>query len=280
MKAQDERAPTPAGDALTPFEQALRERVPSREALLAEARAQSARQRRRKQTLGGGLSLLVLATGLWFLDPAWYSEDIRVPVGSRDSRQLADGSTLILDSASHLRIEYRLRSRQFELLDGEATFTVSHGPQPFIVRSQGVAVRDIGTVFNVRSDRRGVAVTVLDGEVEVSNQSSRSRRVHAGQQLLANEQRLGAVGKVDPARIIAWQQGKLRFDGTPLSEAIVDLQRYRQAPIRLADARVGQLRLSGEFDSKAVEALLDGLPMILPVQLLRDGDGSVLIRGR
>jgi len=276
MKEQDR----PANDALGPFEQALRDRVPSREALLAEAKAQSARQRRRKQTLGGGLSLLVLATGLWFLDPSWYSEDIHVPVGSRDSRQLADGSTLILDSASHLRIEHRLRSRQLELLEGEATFTVVHGPQPFIVRSQGVSVRDIGTVFNVRSDGRGVAVAVVEGEVEVSNQAARASRLQAGQSLLANARQLSAVGSVDPARITAWQQGKLRFDGTPLREVIVDLQRYRQAPIRLADARVGQLRLSGEFDSDAVEALLDSLPAILPLSLVRDGDGGVTIRAR
>ncbi|MEE1923929.1 FecR domain-containing protein [Pseudomonas sp. 148P] len=274
------RQDKPAGDALTPFEQALRDRVPSREALLAEAKAQTARQRRRKQALGGGLSLLVLATGLWFLDPSWYSEDIRVPVGSRDSRQLADGSSLILDSASHLRIEHRLRSRQFELLEGEATFTVAHGPQPFIVRSQGVSVRDIGTVFNVRSDSRGVAVTVVEGEVEVSNQAARARRMQAGQLVLANAQQFTATGRVDPARIIAWQQGKLRFDGTPLREAVIDLQRYRQAPIRLADARVGQMRLSGEFDSDAVEALLDGLPTILPLNLVRDSDGSVTIRAR
>lgn len=274
------RQDKPAGDALTPFEQALRDRVPSREALLAEAKAQTARQRRRKQTLGGGLSLLVLATGLWFLDPSWYSEDIRVPVGSRDSRQLADGSTLILDSASHLRIEHRLRSRQFELFEGEVTFTVAHGPQPFIVRSQGVSVRDIGTVFNVRSDSRGVAVAVVEGEVEVSSQASRARRMQAGQLMLANARQFSAIGSVDPARITAWQQGKLRFDGTPLREVIVDLQRYRQAPIRLLDARVGQLRLSGEFDSAAVEALLDGLPTILPLNLARDSDGSVTIRAR
>ncbi len=274
------RQDKPAGDALTPFEQALRDRVPSREALLAEAKAQTARQRRRKQALGGGLSLLVLATGLWFLDPSWYSEDIRVPIGSRDSRQLADGSSLILDSASHLRIEHRLRSRQFELLEGEAIFTVAHGPQPFIVRSQGVSVLDIGTVFNVRSDSRGVAVTVVEGEVEVSNQAARARRMRAGQLVLANAQQFSAIGRVDPARITAWQHGKLRFDGTPLREAVIDLQRYRQAPIRLADARVGQMRLSGEFDSDAVEALLDGLPTILPLSLLRDSDGSVTIRAR
>lgn len=267
-------------DALAPFEQALRDRVPSREALLAEAKAQTRRQRQRKQALAGTLSALVLAAGVWFLDPSFYSDDLRVAIGGRERLELADGSQLVLDSATHLRIEHRLRSRQFELLQGEATFTVAHAPQPFIVRSQGVAVRDIGTVFNLRSDSRGVAVAVVEGEVEVSSATLAPQRLHAGQQVLASEHRAGPVMPVNPLRVTSWQQGKLRFDGTPLREVIIDLQRYRQAPIRLADPRLGQLRVSGEFDSDAVESLLDLLPSILPISVGRAGDGSVSITGR
>lgn len=267
-------------DPLSPFEQALRTRVPSREALLAEAKAQTVRQRRRKQALGGGLSMLLLAGALWTFDPAWRSEDVRTAVGQRDSLQLADGSRIILNSATHLRVEQRLRSRQIELVAGEATFTVAHAPKPFIVRSQGVAVRDIGTIFNVRSDSRGVAVAVIEGAVEVSSGTWSSQHLDGGQQVLANAERLGEITPVDPARSIAWQQGKLRFDGTPLREVIADIQRYRQAPIALSDSRLGNLRLSGEFDSAAVESLIDLLPAILPVMVSRGGDGSVVISGR
>ena len=267
-------------DALTPFEQALRERVPSRDALLAEAKAQSARQRQRKRALGGGLSVLLLAAAAWVFDPSYYSDEVRVAIGQRERLTLADGSQLVLDSNSRLRIGHRLRGRQFELLQGEGTFTVGHGPQPFIVRSQGIAVRDIGTVFNVRSDSRGVAVAVVEGEVEVSSAAVAPRRLLGGQQVQAWDAQIGPVTPVDPARVTAWQQGKLRFDGTPLREVIVDLQRYRQAPIHLLDSRAGNQRLSGEFDSAVVEPLLDLLPSILPISLERTADGQVSIRSR
>lgn len=279
--AQADRSDGVTGnDPLAPFEHALRNRVPSRDALLAEAKAQSARQRRRKQALGGSLATLLLGFTLWSFDPVWYSEDIRTAVGQRDSVQLADGSRVMLNSATHLRIERRLRSRQIELLNGEATFTVEHGDKPFIVRSQEVAVRDIGTVFNVRSDSRGVAVAVLEGEVEVSTRQSPPLRLQGGEQTLAHAGRVGASEAANLDRVTAWQHGKLRFDGTPLSEVIVDIQRYRQAPIRLGDPRIASLRVSGEFDSDAVESLLDLLPAILPVALMRSGDGSVTISGR
>lgn len=275
------RTERPEGnDPLTPYEQALRHRVPSREALLAEAKAQTARQRRTKQTLGAGLSLLLLAGALWTIDPAWRSEDVRTAAGQRDSLQLADGSRIILNSATHLRIEQRLRSRQIELLVGEATFTVVHAAKPFIVRSQGTKVLDIGTVFNVRSDSRGVAVAVIEGAVQVSTAQSPAQRLHGDQQVLVSGDRLGRITSGDSTRATAWQQGKLRFDGTPLRDVIADIQRYRQAPISLRDTGIGDLRVSGEFDSAAVESLIDLLPAILPVMVSRGGDGGVVVSGR
>ncbi len=275
-----EPARSDSNDPLTPFEQALRDRVPSREALLAEAKAQTLRQRRRKQAFGASLSMVATAAMLWAIDPAWRSEEVSTAYGQHDHLQMADGSQIALNSATHLRIEQRLRSRQFELLEGEATFSVAPGDKPFIVRSQGVAVRDISTVFNVRSDSRGVAVAVIEGAVDVSTAQVAPRRLKGGQQLLASGERLGSVASLDPARATAWQQGKLRFNGTPLRDVLADIRRYRQAPIRLADPRLGELRVSGEFDSAAVESLLDLLPAILPVMLSRGGDGSVVLSAR
>ncbi|EPM2846358.1 MULTISPECIES: FecR family protein [Pseudomonas] len=280
MMHQDPARNRQDNDSLQPYEEALKTRVPSRNELLAEAKAFSARQRRRKQTLAGGLSVLALAVGLWVADPAWRSEEQRTAVGQSKSLLLADGSRVVLNSATVLQVESRLRSRQIELVEGEATFTVAHGPKPFTVRSQGVSVRDIGTAFNVRSDRRGVSVTVLEGAVAVGNATSPEQRLEAGQQMTSTRSSLGLVQAVDADRAIAWQHGKLRFDGTPLQDVLVDIQRYRTASIRLADPRVTGLRVSGEFDSQAVEALIDLLPSILPVQVNRRPDGSVEVGAR
>lgn len=274
----DEKAPD--ADPLEPFEQALRVRVPSREMLLVEAKAQTARQRRRKQVQGAGLSALLLASTLWLLDPTWHSEDIYTAVGRHQQLALPDGSLIELNSATHLRLEQRLRSRQVALLQGEATFTVAHAARPFTVHSQGVAIRDIGTVFNVRSDGRGVAVAVVEGAVQVSTPHSATQRLESGEQLLAHDSRLGPVEEVAPEHIVAWQRGKLRFDGTPLRDVIADIQRYRQATIRLAEPRLGGLRISGEFDTAAVDSLIDLLPTILPVTLSRADNGSVTIIAR
>ncbi|MEG0861110.1 MAG: FecR domain-containing protein [Pseudomonas sp.] len=267
----------PKHDPLQPFAEALRERVPSKEALLAEAKALSKKRRNKHKASCAGLLTLALAGGLWHLDPAWRCEDVQVAIGQRQEIRLEDGSQVALNSGTHLRIEKRLRSRQLELLGGEALFTVVHADKPFIVRSQGVRVRDIGTVFNLRSDARGVDVGVIEGSVEVSNKHTAPRLLQAGEQLRASAEHVGSVEPTSASALTAWQHGKLRFDGRPLSEVVRDLQHYRQASIQVADGRTGELRLSGEFDSEGVEALIDMLPRILPVSLSRASDGSVVL---
>jgi len=275
--SQDKTAAKQQADLLEPFSAALRERVASREVLLAEAKAMTARQRKGRKAAGSTALVLLLAGAVWWLDPAWRTEQVLVAIGAQREIQLADGSQVLLDSGSHLRIERRLRSRQLELVDGQARFIVVHADAPFIVRSQGVSVRDIGTVFDVRSDVRGVRVGVLQGEVEVSNGRGEVQPLQANQQVLASVAELSEVQQVDSVALDGWRQSVLRFDGTPLREAVVDLQRYSEQPLRLADERTGGLRLSGEFDSRQVRALLEQLPAVLPVTTVRGVDGGLTI---
>lgn len=275
--SQDKREDKPQADPLDAFSEALRARVASREALLAEGKAMTAHRRKAAKAAKASLLSLLLAGGLWWVDPAWQTEHVQVAVGATHELLLADGSQVLLDSGSRLLIERRLRSRQLELVEGQARFTVVHADAPFIVRSQGVRVRDIGTVFDVRSDARGVRVGVQEGAVEVGSAHGAVQQLTAGQQLLAVAGELGAVQAVQPSAMAAWSSSVLRFDGTPLRDAIVDLQRYSEVPLRLADERTGSLRLSGEFDSRQMRALLEHLPAVLPVTVVRGADGGLVI---
>ena len=275
--SQGKREDKPQADPLDAFSEALRARVASREALLAEGKAMTAHRRKAAKAAKASLLSLLLAGVLWWLDPAWQTEQVQVAVGVPRELVLADGSQVLLDSGSRLLIERRLRSRQLELVEGQARFTVVHADAPFIVRSQGVRVRDIGTVFDVRSDARGVRVGVQEGAVEVGTGHGAVQQLKAGQQVLAVAGELGAVQAVQPSAMAAWSSSVLRFDGTPLRDAIVDLQRYSEVPLRLADERTGSLRLSGEFDSRQMRALLEHLPAVLPVTVVRGADGGLVI---
>jgi Fe2+-dicitrate sensor, membrane component len=265
-----------APDAFEPYAESLRALLPSREALLQEAKAQSARTAKRRRKAATTALLLALAGWTWLADPALSYRQVEVASSGRQTLHLDDGSVVELDAGSVLRIEYRLRSRQFELLEGEGLFNVAHQPKPFIVRSQGVQVRDIGTVFDVRSDLRGVRVAVLQGAVEVDNGQSR-QQLTANQQLLASLQALGPVEATRPGELEAWRHDLFHFDGTPLDAVLAQLRRHRSAPIRLEGAPAAQHRLSGEFLTGDVEKLIDTLPRLAPVEVRRESDGSVAV---
>ncbi|GGB18156.1 FecR domain-containing protein [Puia dinghuensis] len=56
-------------------------------------------------------------------------------------------------------------------LDGEGFFQVKHRSQPFVVRLNGVTIRDLGTSFNVKAGKDETEIVVESGEVEVSSGS-------------------------------------------------------------------------------------------------------------
>ncbi len=78
--SQGKRESKAQADPLEAFSEALRERVASREALLAEGKAMTARRRKAGKAAKASLLSLLLAGSLWWLDPAWHTEQVRVAV--------------------------------------------------------------------------------------------------------------------------------------------------------------------------------------------------------
>ena len=83
---------------------------------------------------------------------------------------LADGSVVELNANSEVRVDLWPSERRVALVQGEAHFTVAHDTsRPFIVSAHGVAVRAVGTAFNVRLGSASVEVLVTEGKVSVSD---------------------------------------------------------------------------------------------------------------
>lgn len=268
--------PPSAQDAISPYKEALREHFPSREALLQEGKRQTRRQRQLKKVTAGVTFLVALALS-WVTDPVLHSEHLQTMVGQQASYELKDGSHVDLNTSSVLIVEQHLYSRQLKLTQGEALFTVKHGWRPFTVYANQTQIRDIGTIFNVRNTATGAVVTVVEGSVEVS--TVQARRILTKD--ISVNIREGVISESRcTSADIAWQQGRLMFDGTPLSEVVSELQRYHRGQIHIADAAMARYRLSGEYDINGIDALLDTLPEIMPVRIDHQADASIVIRQR
>jgi transmembrane sensor len=282
MKSLDKTLPAsgkPAGeqDALSPYAEALRAHFPSREALLQEAIQQTQRRRRLKQALATSACCL-LAAVVWY-DPVWSTQRMQTAIGQSASFQLQDGSTVSLNTNTLLIAEQHLRSRQLRLAQGEALFSVKHAWQPFTVAANQVVVRDIGTVFNLRNTAQGATVTVIEGSVDVITAQAQ-RRLTQHLSVTTTGASIAETIAANAETVTAWQQGRLIFDGQPLSEVVAELQRYHAGPIIVADARAAQYRLSGEYDIHGIDALLAALPEILPVRVEKRAEATIVIRQR
>lgn len=265
-------------DALTPFAQALREHFPSKEALLHQARQQVQRRRKIKKAIAGTTLTATMAL-TWVLDPVLYEQDLHTAIGDHSQQRLADDTWVTLNTNTVLHVEYRLRSRQVQLKQGEALFNVKHGWRPFTVLAGQACIRDIGTIFNVRQLGDDIAVTVLEGAVKVST-AGHAQILHTNQAIMVNQHQLSPVQTVEAEHTVAWQHGKLMFDGTPLYHVIADIQRYHPSPIKLADKTAGQFRMSGEYDIAGIPALLEALPQIANVSVAKQADGTIIIRSK
>lgn len=92
-------------------------------------------------------------------------------IGEQRTINLADGSTLILNADSRVKVRYSETERTIDLEEGQALFKVARNPsRPFVVRSGDASVRAVGTQFDVYRKSTGTTVTVVEGKVAVTSE--------------------------------------------------------------------------------------------------------------
>ena len=120
--------------------------------------------RRRVFTIAASL-LMVITAAMWiFVERGTYS----TAIGEQRSVRLEDGSTVDLNSKSKIRVRFSAQRRDVELLEGQALFRVTKdASRPFIVATDNIHVRAVGTQFDVYRKSSGTVVTVVEGRVAV-----------------------------------------------------------------------------------------------------------------
>jgi len=215
----------------------------------AAQRQRPARRRSRVRRWGAAACVFAMLGGL-----GWSQQqrimlpliaDHHTAAGEVRSLTLADGSEVLLDSASAIRVNYSSAQRQVELLAGAAIFQVAaQADRPFVVAADGGTTRALGTRFVVQRQDDGAAlVGVLEHSVEVSS-GGHQWQLAEGESLRYDAQGLSPLA-LDLPRLTSWQRGLLVFDRTPLAQAVAQLNHYRAGHILIADQALGQREVSG-----------------------------------
>ncbi|MDC0000258.1 FecR domain-containing protein [Porticoccaceae bacterium] len=94
-------------------------------------------------------------------------------VGQQQSLQLADGSTVQLNTNSQVKVEYNQGYRNIHLLQGQAYFEVAKDPEhPFRVYAGNGRVQALGTAFTLYLQDSSLNVLVTEGKVALAAMGS------------------------------------------------------------------------------------------------------------
>lgn len=227
---------------------------------LPAARKIGMKMRRRWLTAGLAATLVVAVSLAVWLSPlsgrGW--ETMATAIGEQRVIELADGTTVYLNTRSKLQARMSAESRDVRLLAGEALFDVDHDPtRPFLVHAGATTVRAVGTQFNVYRKAESIRVTVLEGTVAVSSRGNAKQATVAPTLLTVGEEadvlKNAAVEKhaqPDLSRTVAWQKRRVMFRLDALKDIAEEFNRYNRSPrIRIEGAAEQACCFSGVFDA-------------------------------
>ncbi len=185
---------------------------------------------------------------------------------------LSDGSSVTLAGLSRVELD-RAEPRRAVLARGEALFQVRHDARhPFVVQAGRLELIDLGTVFDVRMGGQ-TRVAVAEGAVMVDPEGA-ALRLDAGQAVAVDGDRL-VRSTVQPEEVGGWREGRLAFDGAPLSLVAEDVSRFLARPVTVAPA-IAMRPFRGTIDLDAVRRDPAVLGPLMDVNVRRAATGWML----
>jgi len=213
-------------------------------------------------------------------------------VGEQRNVILADGSTIMLNTNSAVKVKYNEKNRDIYLQKGEVFFSVKPDKaRPFRVHAGESYVRAVGTRFSVQltgKNENRVTVSVLEGIVEVATakfpKAAEKPRLTLGQALSYDKTHSDSITTTNIAvantqRIEGWRTGQFVFQNLNLAEVVRDHNRYSKIKIRLNDTALANETISGRFEIGDTNALLFALKNLLNIDVRNDGE-TITIKKR
>lgn len=202
----------------------------------------------------------VLASAIWttasVVERLSHPITIVTQMGERSQVILPDGTKVWLNSSSSLDYYTSLFSRErLAAITGEAYFEVQHDSRaPFVVRTNGLDIKVLGTKFNVRNDecKHNITTILLEGSVMgyPTDNEAQSVRLRPSQQLVFDTQthQMNLSGCTASELSINWINGQFVFAQKTLEEIVIELKRYYNIDIRFMDEKLKHERFSGNFE--------------------------------
>lgn len=183
---------------------------------------------------------------------------LNIPNGKQFELELADGSTVFLNSGSSIKypVSFLQGNTREVSLEGEAYFQVEKdSASPFVVNVRDLRVRVLGTQFNVSSypEDNDVTTVLVEGSVGLYN-----KEVYTAESAILMKpgfkgvynQVNGSISmeEVDTGLYTSWKTGRIVFRGTQFKNIIKKLERAYNVSIVNNNKELEEQYFSASFD--------------------------------
>lgn len=182
-------------------------------------------------------------------------------IGAPKSVHLADGSVVRLAPGGAMSVDFADGERKVNLLRGEAYFDVAHdAARPFRIAAAGTTTTVLGTAFDVRRKKDGVAVSVRRGRVRVGcDDRPTAAFLSVGQaaDIVCGREVLRST--VAPNHVAPWMNGQMIAADRPMRDVIGALRPWYRGIIIARGEGIDRLRVTGVYNLRDPQRALEAL---------------------
>lgn len=199
---------------------------------------------------------------------------------------LPDSTRVYLNSGSRIVFNKKFLTGNREVqLTGEAFFEVTKdAAHPFLVNTNRMIVRVLGTVFNVKAynTSEDIETTVVEGKVEVSLKEDTEKKVILlpSEKISLKNNTFYQAGKQSPLKYevetvksietdkpelpeTAWVNDKVIFSEETFEMVALKMQRWYNVRMHFENEKMKTILMSGDFDNVNIKEALQILQMLV-----------------
>ncbi|MEJ6979982.1 FecR domain-containing protein [Pedobacter sp. P351] len=239
------------------------------------------------------VAILVVLFSLVLIKPETptiaHLNEVSAPDRGISKIKLPDGTRVWLNSGSKLSYNKEFGDKLREVkLEGEAFFDVVKDPEhPFIVKTNSINLKVLGTAFNVRSylSEDQTETSLVHGSIQVNLVNSSEKEIilkpyekliirnkvtapQSGEKsIYANEIPLITLKYMHkslkdtlPSEAL-WLENKLAFDSEPFKQVAKRLERWYNVEMHIKDKELLEKQFTGRFENESLAEALRALQL-------------------
>jgi ferric-dicitrate binding protein FerR (iron transport regulator) len=212
-------------------------------------------------------------------------EELTTPAGQRVTVKLHDGTVVWLNARSTLRYPtfFAGGERKVEL-DGEAYFEVARKEeQPFVVSTERLNIKALGTHFNVSAykGQNAFNTSLVDGSVKIYNKGNERNAMflHPNEYAELKSNRL-MKHTFDNLNFLLWKDGIYAFDNMSFTDIMNKMQWFYDIKVDVHNRKLSEYKFSGKIRHRdGLESVLRTLQKVYHFSFVKDDElNTVTVR--